>query len=99
VTRVNVAALRVRDPQHPALVRMDDAARLLVGDADATADDMAVWLDGLVKDLGVPRLSMWGVGLAELPALVDQAGRSSSMKGNPIALTAEELSAAVIAAL
>jgi hypothetical protein len=56
-------------------------------------DDLVEWLGRLAADLGIPRLSHWGVTGAEVAAVVDQAGRSSSMKGNPVALTPGELTA------
>ena len=52
------------------------------GDADAAVR----WLRNTVERLGVPRLGELGVRAADLPAIADQAQRSSSMKGNPVAL-------------
>jgi alcohol dehydrogenase class IV len=89
----NLAALRSRAPDHPALNRMRDAAVWLTGRPGAMPDDLVEWLGRLAADLGIPRLSHWGVTGAEVAAVVDQAGRSSSMKGNPVALTPGELTA------
>ena len=57
------------------------------------------WLADLVGELAIPRLSAWGITPADLPEIVSQAARSSSMKGNSVALTTEELTAALSAAL
>jgi alcohol dehydrogenase class IV len=99
VLAVNRDAMRAREPQHPALARLDDVARLLTGTPTATADDGIRWLEALVADLEIPGLRTWGLSEADLGPAVDQAARSSSMKGNPIGLTPEELTRAVVAAL
>ena len=72
---------------------------MLTGRADAKADEAVDWLADLVRELGVPRLSAWGIAPDDVVEIISQAARSSSMKGNPIALTAEELTAALSAAL
>lgn len=99
VMAANLAALRARAPASEALRRMGEIARLLTGRADATADEGVSWLADLVGRLAIPRLSAWGITAADLPEIVSQAARSSSMKGNPIALTPEELTAALSSAL
>ncbi len=95
----NLGALRARAPGHPALARMHEAAALLTARPDATADDLVDWLGALAEDLRIPRLSRWGLTGADVAAIVDQAGRSSSMKGNPIVLTAAEIEAAMAGAV
>ncbi|HSN92482.1 MAG TPA: iron-containing alcohol dehydrogenase [Anaeromyxobacteraceae bacterium] len=88
---VNLRALRAREPGHPALDRFRHVAGWLTGRPDAAAEDGIAWIAGLVRDLGVPGLSRWGMGSADVPALVERAGRASSMRSNPIALLDEEL--------
>ncbi|HET7459131.1 MAG TPA: iron-containing alcohol dehydrogenase [Gemmatimonadaceae bacterium] len=99
VVAANVRALRERAADSPALDRYDEAARTLTGDPSARADDLAPWLADLVRDLGVPALSSFGVAASDVPNVVAQAKRASSMQGNPVALTDDELSAALAAAL
>lgn len=91
VFAANLDALATRAPEHPSRARMAEVARLLVGRPDASAREAVDWLAALVRDLGVPPLSTWGVCPADFSALADQALRSSSMKGNPIALTEDDL--------
>jgi alcohol dehydrogenase class IV len=91
VTETNLAAMASRDAQNPALERATDAARLLTGRGNATVRDGVEWLAALTADLRVPGLAAWGISDADVPAIVEQAAQSSSMKGNPIGLTAEEL--------
>ena len=78
---------------------MGELARLLTGRADAAADEAVNWLTDLVGDLAIPRLWAWGIVPADLPEIADAAARSTSMKGNPVALTREELTAAITSAL
>ena len=91
VVAVNVRALRARAPASPALARYDEVAGLLTGSAKAQAEDGAAWLHELVNELAVPRLATYGVTERDIPRIVEQARRSSSMQGNPIALAEEEL--------
>ncbi len=99
VLKANLAALRARAPSHPALARLADVARMLTGDPAATADDAARFCAALSRELAIPPLAKWGVGAAAVPVLVEKAAAASSMKGNPLPLTAAELVTAVEAAL
>ena len=91
VVLVNVDALRERAPASPALDKYAEAARLLTGDPAATIQDGADWLSALCADLGIPGLAALGVVPDDFPALAANAARTSSMKGNPIELTPDEL--------
>jgi alcohol dehydrogenase class IV len=93
-TRVNVAALRARDPAGRALLRYAAIGRLLVGDPglgrDEAADALVAWLAALATTLALPRLGDVGVGIADIPALVAES-RGSSMRSNPIVLGDAEI--------
>jgi alcohol dehydrogenase class IV len=89
--RVNVEALRRRDPASLALRRYDEVARLLTGRPQATAEDGVRWTADICRTLEIPPLRTYGVTLDDLPVLVEKAAQASSMKGNPIVLTAQEL--------
>ena len=88
---VNVEALRRRAPESRALARHDEVARLLTGQPQATAADGIEWIAALCRRFGIPRLSAYGVKAANIPLLASRAAEASSMKGNPIKLTGEEL--------
>jgi alcohol dehydrogenase class IV len=92
VVDVNVAALRERAPDNPALARYAEIARILTGDEDAHAADGVAWVRQLAADLQVPPLAAYGISEADVPRVVEKAIVSSSMKANPIKLTTEELS-------
>jgi len=87
----NIRALRTRAPEGDALRRYTAIARILTGDAGAVAEDGAEWTARICRALQIPRLRSYGVAAEHAPSLVEKAARASSMKANPISLTAEEL--------
>jgi alcohol dehydrogenase class IV len=99
-TRMNVAALRARDPEGPALGRYAEIGRLFVGNPglgrEEAADALVAWLASLAGGLGLPHLRDVGMGEADIPALVADS-RGSSMRTNPIALADAEI-ATILAA-
>jgi alcohol dehydrogenase class IV len=99
VMAANVRALRQRAPDSDALARYTEVARLLTGDPAATAEDGAAWARALLADLNIPPLSACGVTEESVPAIVEKAAIASSMQGNPIPLTADELSEILRSAL
>jgi len=99
VMAANIRALRNRAPQSPALVRYAEIARWLTGRDDASHEHGVEWVRSLVATLGIPRLFAYGVAPAQIPAIVARAQQASSMKANPVVLTAEELSAALVEAI
>ncbi len=99
VMAANLRALRSRSPGDAALERYETVARLVTGNADADADDGVAWVRALVASLQIPALSAYGIARADFPALVTAATKASSMKANPIVLSAEELTAILEAAL
>jgi alcohol dehydrogenase class IV len=99
VMRANLRALDERQPGADALRRYQHVGRLVTGRDDATADDGVEWVRRLVADLRIPPLGSFGITRAQSAELVERARNASSMKANPIALTTEELTAILEAAL
>lgn len=91
VVAANVRALEERDPQSPVLKRYDEVAALLTGNPEANAHEGVAWLEQLCGDLQIPSLTCFGIGENDLKELVEKSQRASSMKGNPVHLTDEEL--------
>jgi alcohol dehydrogenase class IV len=91
VMAANLRALRERAPQHPSLARYADVARWLTGRAEATADDGVVWVAAQHAAMALPKLAALGVAEADFAEVVAQAQQASSMKANPVVLTADEL--------
>ncbi|MGA2863950.1 MAG: iron-containing alcohol dehydrogenase [Verrucomicrobiota bacterium] len=99
VIEANLRALRQRQPASHILSRYDEIARLLTGAPTATADQAVLWLRRLVADLRIPSLAAYGLTPQHTAELVDKAAQASSMKTNPIPLTANELTTILQAAL
>jgi len=91
VVDVNVRALSERQADSAALHRYDEVARLLTGAATARAVDAVRWIDERCRDLQIPGLSHYGLGAADIPLIVDKSVSASSMQGNPIELTRDEV--------
>lgn len=100
-TRVNLAALRERDPDGTALRKYAAAGRVLTGTAADDTDALAGLLDLLETMTGrleLPRLSAYGVSPADVARIVE-GSRGSSMKTNPVVLSDAEMAAILTARL
>ena len=99
VVEINVRALRARAPESAALARYNEVARIITGTANARAEDAVVWLRELADDLRVPGLATYGVSDGDLALLTTEARRASSMQGNAIVLTDDELAETMLLAM
>ncbi|HKN43759.1 MAG TPA: iron-containing alcohol dehydrogenase [Propionibacteriaceae bacterium] len=88
---VNLRALRERAPGDSALRRMDEVAALLTDRSDGTPEDAIVWLEELTSALSIPGLASYGLDQDQISAVVAAAQKASSMRGNPIELSDEEV--------
>ena len=99
VLRVNARALALRAPASPALARLREVAAVVTGRPDATIDDGVAHIAELVLALEIPGLAHHGLVAARIPELVTKARAASSMKGNPLPLTDDELTEIATASL
>ena len=99
VISANVRALRSGPPGQPALDRYGRAARLLTGDPAASVEDGLAWIRQTLVLLDVPGLAAFGVGAQHADEIAAKALTSSSMQGNPVALSHEDLKAILTQAL
>lgn len=99
VMAANVQALAARGPDHPALDRYNTIAQIVTSHPDATAAEGVAWVEALVADLDVPPLSAYGMTGDDIPEVAEKASQSSSMRGNPILLTPDEMAAILQKAL
>jgi alcohol dehydrogenase class IV len=79
--------------------RFDEVARLVTADPHAEAEDGVKWIAELCRKLEIPPLRTYGVSESDLPVLVEKASQASSMKGNPVALSREQLREIIARAL
>jgi alcohol dehydrogenase class IV len=91
VFEVNLKALARRRAPDLGHARFAQAARWLTGSPRASAADGARWLHALIDALKIPPLRHWGLTAQDLPALMPRAHAAGSMKGNPVALSDEEV--------
>ena len=91
VMEANIMAMESRQPEHPALGRYIEIARILTGERDATSLDGVRWVKELADELKIPRLSTYGMKAEDFPEAVEKTQKASSFKGNPIGLNTNEL--------
>lgn len=91
VMETNILALVRRQPNSQFLVRYKELAEIITGRPDANAEDGLTWIKNLCDQLQIPPLKVFGLTQKDIPNVVAKAKQASSMKGNPIELTDEEL--------
>lgn len=103
VMAANVRALRDRAGGDDTLARYAAIGRALTGRADlaeAAAIDAGIErVSEMVRELGVPSLGQFGLTTESIAPMVALAGKSSSMRYNPVKLSADALAQALGAAL
>lgn len=98
VMDMNVRALRQRQPEADFLRRYELVAQLLTGDQRATAEDGVKWVYRLTQTLNIPGLATYGMSDNDLSTIIEKSAGASSMQGNPIKLTSDEMRAILTAA-
>src|SRR5580704_13035614 len=91
VIEANVRAARSAPSGAAFLDRYAEAARLLTGRPDASIEDGLAWIRETLTLLHVPGLATFGLRPAQFDDIATQAMTSSSMKGNPVALSHADL--------
>lgn len=91
VTSVNIRALRSRAPDSAALGRYREIAETVTGRRDAEIEEGVSWISDMCRRLKSPTLHELGMRDDLIPDAVRKATESSSMRGNPVVLTEEEL--------
>jgi alcohol dehydrogenase len=100
-SRINMAALTARAPEHSAMKKYADVGRLLAGTVMPDSEARMALLEILkewTRRLALPRLGDYGVKEADVGRIVANS-RGSSMKTNPILLTDQEIAGIVRARL
>jgi alcohol dehydrogenase class IV len=91
VMSANLTALQNRSPRHPSLDRYHEIGKLLTGDPEASAHAGILWVRGFCTHARINPLSMYGLSEDLYPEIIENAYKSSSMKGNPITLSEPEM--------
>ena len=99
ITAANIAALKARPEHAHYLKRYREAAGILTGDDHADPSMLIQWLREMTASMQIPALSRWGLGQTDVAQLTSQALQASSMKGNPVPLSAETLQSVITRAM
>ena len=91
VLATNISALRNRSPDHPVLERYAVIGKLLSGSPSANADSGIQWIQNFCSHSNIRPLSSFGLTEDSFTGIIEKAMKASSMKGNPIILTAHDL--------
>lgn len=98
VMEANIIAVEERgDPA--TLGHYLEVARILTDDPEADVRDGVSWVRRLCAELKIPTLSDAGLSAADCGRIVPLARRASSMRGNPVELSDDELRGILEAAL
>ncbi len=91
VMETNLKALQSRLPDSSSRSRYTEVARLLTGNASASAEDGVAYVRELCQALNIRPLAEYGLKQKDYAELVEQSQKANSMKGNPISLTNNEI--------
>ncbi len=90
VMNVNYKAVKKQNLQH-SIEKYNELGRILTGNTAAAAPDGIEWVERMLQKLQILKLSSFGMDSSVFPALVEKAKNASSMKGNPVVLSDDEL--------
>lgn len=90
VISINLRAVREQNSRG-YIEKYNEVGRLLTGTPEATAPDAIEWVERIVNTMCIPRFSSLGLPPARFQELVNKAKDASSMKGNPVQLSDEDL--------
>ncbi|MBN1764041.1 MAG: iron-containing alcohol dehydrogenase [Sedimentisphaerales bacterium] len=99
IMEANIRALQQRASDSPAIVRYHEIAQILTGNPDALAEDGISWVGQLCADLQIESLAEFGLKQVDITEVVAKSQKASSMKGNPVQLSEEELTGILMKAI
>lgn len=91
VMEENLSAILNRNPDQLVLERFDLIGKILCNEPSAKARDAVNWIREFCNHVKIPKLSLYGLTELKFNIIIEKSMRSSSMKGNPIALSMDEL--------
>lgn len=91
VLQGNLSKIQRSNPQAPILSKFQEISAILTGDPAVEPSDCVKWAETACQTLEIERLSEMGISREDFPGIVEKAANSSSMKGNPVPLSHEEL--------
>jgi alcohol dehydrogenase class IV len=99
VMRMNIQKLMEENYQPDCLHRYDEVAQILVGDHRARALDGVKWVEETCSAMKIPGLGNYGLIEQFLPDVIEKSAKASSMRGNIVPLTSQDMWKVLAAAL
>lgn len=87
----NLKALKMREKESPTIGKIRTIAQILTGRPQAQPEEAVEWLNETCSFFKIRRLREFGIKKEDFSLIAGKAQKASSMKGNPIQLTEEEL--------
>jgi alcohol dehydrogenase class IV len=91
VAEMNVRVLREREPDSASLDRYTEVAKILTGCDEARIEDGLGWIRETVRLLCTRSFADFALAPEDAAHIIPAALRASSMQGNPLVVTAEDL--------
>jgi len=91
VMQVNAELISKIDAEEKKVNRFKEIAEWITGDKAATIQDGVEWISSLAASLDIPGLSELGISSSDFDSIIDKSKRSSSMKGNPVTLSDDQM--------
>jgi alcohol dehydrogenase class IV len=99
VIEANVRALQAQETGQAVIERYAEAAGLLTGKPGASVADGLAWIRETLVLFAVPGLAAFGFSAGQIDDVAAKALTSSSMQGNPVPLSRDDLTAILREAL
>lgn len=91
VMQINYELLKKQGDKEDILTRFEEIARWVTGNPDARAEDAIHAIVNLCNQLRIPRLADLSIQQSDFLEIAAKAVNSSSMKGNPIHLSEDDI--------
>lgn len=88
---VNAESIENAENSEQKMERFKDIARWVTGDSSVSIHDGVGWIAGLAARMKIPGLAKLGISPNDFPTIIEKSRRSSSMKGNPVLLTENQM--------
>ncbi len=91
VLKVNADLISRSAADHQKLSRFREIARWMTGSEKASIQDGIAWIANLADAMHIPGLADFGISKENFPSIIAKAKQSSSMKGNPVTLSEDQM--------
>lgn len=91
VMQVNIEGVVAQSGNEETLNRYREVAQWVTGKENATIQDAFTWFTELGVMLKIRSLKAFGIQKSDFPSIIEKAKHSSSMKGNPVKLSDDDM--------